>query len=165
MLKSERGISEPDEDVEEMVQAPSRCTSGVGCQSTQCRHRLDEFHVPDIFKEWARVNEDSPSLLEGSVPRGLAFEEAQCARDNNDDARNCRAWKLFMLFPRMLLAGHLEAVKSPRSCWRNDSRCSVLAGGRNWSDSLELTATGAQPPFGGGDGTAGMTSRGERIEQ
>ena len=32
-----------------------------------------------------------------------------------------------------LLAGHFEAVKSPRSCWRKDSRCSVLAGGWNWS--------------------------------
>ena len=27
---------------------------------------------------------------------------------------------------------------------RNDSRCPVLAGGRNWSGPVELTATGAQ---------------------
>ena len=66
---------------------------------------LDEFDLPEIFKHRARVMRTVPLFLKGAFRGALrvAFEEAQCARDTNDDARNSRAWKLFMLLPRMLL--------------------------------------------------------------
>ena len=107
MLNSERGTSEPDEEVEEMVEPPSagapvgldvRARSvaiGMAC--------LDEFHVPDIFKERSRVMRTVPLLLKGAFRGGalrVAFEEAQCARDNNDDGRNCRAWKFVHVAPK-----------------------------------------------------------------
>ena len=61
-------------------------------------------------------------------------------------------------------AGHF-AVKSPRSCGKNCSMVSVCLSAELVCASLVLIATGPQAPFGGGDGTVGITCRGERMEQ
>ena len=150
-VESERGISEPDEEVEEMVEPPSagapveldvRARSvAIGMAS------LDEFHVPDIFKERARVMRTVPLFLKGAFRGALrvAFEEAQCARDNNDDARNCRAWKLFVLLPRMLLSRPPRGGQVPKKLL--EERFQMFSVGR-WAElvraSVELTATCAQ---------------------
>ena len=150
-VESETGTSEPDEEVEEMVEPPSvgapveldvRARSvAIGMAS------LDELHVPDIFKERARVMRTVPLFLKGAFRGALrvAFEEAQCARDNNDNARNCRAWKLFMLLPRMLLSRPPRGGQVPKKLL--EERFQMFSVGR-WAElvraSLELTATGAQ---------------------
>ena len=44
----------------------------------------------------------------------VAFEEAECARDRNDDNRDTRAWKLFLLLPRMWLSRPFRGGRVPR---------------------------------------------------
>ena len=74
-VESERGISEPDEEAEEMVEPISAAPVELDVRARSVAigmASLDEFHVPDIFKSRGEGYEDSPSLLEGSVPRGFA---------------------------------------------------------------------------------------------
>ena len=60
---------------------------------------LDEFRLPEIFKHRARVMQTVPLFLKGAFRGALrvAFEEAQCAQDNNYEVKHGGAWKLFML--------------------------------------------------------------------
>ena len=71
---------------------------------------LDGVHLTEIFKQRARVMRTVLLFLKGAFRSAMwvAFEEAQCARDRNDDIRDTRAWKLFLLLPRMLLSRQLR---------------------------------------------------------
>ena len=171
-VESERSTSEPDEEVEEMDEPPSTgapveldvraCSVAIGMAS------LDEFHL----KERARVMRTVHLFLKGAFRGALrvAFEEAQCVRDNNDDARNCRAWKLFMLLPRMLLNRPPRGGQVPKKLL--EQRFQMFSVGR-WAElvraSLVLTATGAQATIrrrrrnhstrrGAATGPSGMTA-------
>ena len=148
-VESEKDISEFDEEAEEVeplsaapVELNLRARSvAIGMAS------LDEFHVLEIFKSRARVVRTVPLFLKGAFRGALrvAFEEAQCARDNNDDVRNCRAWKLFMLLPRMLLSRPPRGGQVPKKLL--EERFQMFSVGR-WAElvraSVELTATNAQ---------------------
>ena len=79
---------------------------------------LDEFRLPEIFKQRARVMQTVPLFLKGAFRGALrvAFEEAQCAQDNNDEVRHGRAWKLFRSRRRNPATTWLEEiVEGPRS--------------------------------------------------
>ena len=148
---SERGMSEPDEEEQELDDPPPtgapleldvrarNVSIGMAC--------LDEFHLPEIFKHRARVMRTVPLFLKGAFRGALrvAFEEAQCARDTNDDARNSRAWKLFMLLPRMLLSRPPRGGQVPKK--QLEERFSMFSAGQ-WAEliraSLALSATGSQ---------------------
>ena len=67
---------------------------------------LDGVNIIEIFKQRARVMRIVPLFLKGAFRSAMrvALEEAQCARDRNDDIKDTRAWKLFLLLPRMLLS-------------------------------------------------------------
>ena len=148
-VESERGISEPDEEVEEMVEplsAGAPVELDVRARSVAIgMASLDEFHVPDISRKGARVMRTVPLFLKGAFRGALrvAFEEAQCARDNNDDARNCRAWKLFMLLPRMLLSRPPRGGQVPKKFL--EERFQMFSVGR-WAElvraSLEIDCAG-----------------------
>ena len=115
------------------------CSVAIGMAS------LDEFHVPEIFKERARVMRTVPLFLKGAFLGTLrvAFEEAQCVRDNNDDTRNYRAWKLFA--PENASQQATLRRSSPQEAVGRtipDVWCWPVGG--IGQASLELTATGAQ---------------------
>ena len=91
---SERGMSEPHEEKQELDDPPP-----IGAPlelNVRARNvaigmaSLDEFDLPEIFKHRAKVIKTVPLFLKGAFRGALrvAFEEAQCARDTNDDARN-----------------------------------------------------------------------------
>ena len=62
---------------------------------------LDGVDLAEIFKQRARVMRTVPLFLNGTFQSAMrvALEEAQCARDRNDDNRDTRAWKLFLRSP------------------------------------------------------------------
>ena len=148
---SERGLSEPDEEKQELDGPPP---TGVALElDVRARNvaigmaSLDEFHLPEIFKHRARVMRSVPLFLKGAF-RGamrVAFEEAQFARDTNDATRNSRAWKLFMLFPRMLLSRPPRGGQVPKK--QLEERFSMFSAGQ-WAElirgSLALSATRPQ---------------------
>ena len=107
---SERGSSEVDEGEAEVDDIPP--SGGQVELDVRARYvaigmaSFDEFRLPEIFKQRAREMQTVPLFLKGAFRGALraVFEEAQCAQDNNDEVRHVRAWKLFMLLPRMLLS-------------------------------------------------------------
>ena len=150
-LASERGMSEPDEEEQELDDPPP---TGVPVElDVRARNvaigmaSLDEFDLPELFKHRARVMRTVPLFLKGAFRGALrvAFEEAQCARDTNDDARNSRAWKLFMLLPRMLLSRPPRGGQVPKR--QLEERFSMFSAGQ-WAElvrnSLATSATGSQ---------------------
>ena len=84
---------------------------------------LDEFDLNSIFEGRANIMRVVPFLMRGAF-RGalrLAMNEAVLAHNRNDVAREERAWKLFVLLPRMLLTRQPRGGKiSPRKVGRED---------------------------------------------
>ena len=84
--------------VEEVPQVRARAVA-VGMAS------LDGLDLHAIFRRRAVVMRTVPSFLKGAFTAALkvAFDECIAARAHGDETREVRAWKLFLLIPRMLL--------------------------------------------------------------
>ena len=84
--------------VEEVPQVRVRAVT-VGMAS------LDGLDLHTIFRRRAVVMRTVPSFLKGAftVAFRVAFDECNAARAHGDETREVRAWKLFLLIPRMLL--------------------------------------------------------------
>ena len=101
---------------------------------------LDGVDLAEIFKQRARVLRTVPFFLKGAF-RGamrVALEEAQCARDRNDDNRDTRAWKLFLLLPRMLLSRPPRGGRVPRK--QLEERFQKFSAGQ-WAELIEASAS------------------------
>ena len=66
---------------------------------------LDEVDVQHLFRDRAVVIKSLPSLIRGAYKSAMrmALREAADRASARDEVRLCRAWKLFLLLPRMLL--------------------------------------------------------------
>ena len=66
---------------------------------------LDEVDVLAMFRTRAVVMKSPPMFLRGAYKSALRFvlQEARDATVAENEQRKCRAWKLFLLAPRMLL--------------------------------------------------------------
>ena len=62
-------------------------------------------HLMEIFTKRARVLKSPPAFLEGAFwsCMRLALQEAECGRAEHNEVRSVRAWKLFLLLPRLVL--------------------------------------------------------------
>ena len=101
---------------------------------------LDWVDLAEIFKQRARVMSTVPLFLKGAF-RGamrVALEEAQCARDRNDDNRDTRAWKLFLLLPRVLLSRPPRGGRVPRK--QLEERFQKFSAGQ-WAELIEASAS------------------------
>ena len=110
----------------------------MGMASLDGQHRRD-------FQTEGQSDEDSPIVSEGCIPKRHALEEAQCARDRNDDNRDTRAWKLFLLLPRMLLSRPPRGGRVPRK--QLEERFQKFSAGQ-WAELIEastgLSTTGSE---------------------
>ena len=66
---------------------------------------LDEVDPAVVFRQRAAVMKSVPHFLRGPFRNALklALEEASWGNCRDDEVRQERSWKLFMLLPRMLL--------------------------------------------------------------
>ena len=101
---------------------------------------LDGVNLAEIFKQRARVMRSVPLFLKGAFRSAMrvALEEAQCARDRNDSNRDTRAWKLFLLLPRMLLSRPLRAGRIPRM--QLEERFQKFSAGQ-WAELIEASTS------------------------
>ena len=95
---STAGIGVDLDGVQEVPQVRVRAVA-VGMAS------LDRVNLHGIFRRRAVVMRTVPTFLKGAFTAALrvAFEECIAARAHGDETREVRAWKLFLLIPRMLL--------------------------------------------------------------
>ncbi len=110
---------------------------------------MDEVDLNTIFARRANVMSSILHFLKGPCRAAvrLAMREASCAREIGDVLRLTRAWKLFLLLPRMFLS------RPPRgglvSKTRLLERVSLFHNGQ-WSDLVEPSAVEAEDsPFCG----------------
>ena len=81
---------------------------------------LDEIDLVPIFKRRACIMKAPPTFLKGAYRSAmrLALSEAEAGHRAGDESRKSRAWKLFLLLPRILLHRPSRRGRSPRgSCW------------------------------------------------
>ena len=66
---------------------------------------LDAVDLSEVFSVRARTLKCPPAFLKGAFRSCLriALQEAECGRAESNEVRRVRAWKLFLLLPRMLL--------------------------------------------------------------
>ena len=101
---------------------------------------LDGVDFTEIFKQRARLMSTVPLFLKGAFRCALrvAFEEAQCARDRNDNHRDTRAWRLFLLLPRMLLSRPHRGGRVPRK--QLQERFQKFSAGQ-WAELIEASGS------------------------
>ena len=89
--ESERGTSEPNEEVEEKnkpLSTGAPVELDVRARSVAIGIVFGRIPPARDFQGKGEGHENSPSFLEGSVPRGIACCIRRSTRDHNDDARN-----------------------------------------------------------------------------
>ena len=66
---------------------------------------LDGADLIVMFKTRAHVMKSPPKFLRGAYNSAMrvALREWEAGTEVGDEVRRCRAWKLFVLLPRMLL--------------------------------------------------------------
>ena len=66
---------------------------------------LDAVGLSEVFSVRARTMKCPLAFLKGAFRSCLriALQEAECGRAESNEVRRVRAWKLFLLLPRMLL--------------------------------------------------------------
>ena len=76
---------------------------------------LDEVDVQHLFRDRAVVIKSLPSMIRGAYKSAMrmALREAADRASARDEVGLCRAWKLFLLLPRMLLHRHLAEGSFP----------------------------------------------------
>ena len=77
---------------------------------------LDEVDVQHLFRDRAVVIKSLPSLIRGPYKSAMrmALREAADRASARDEVGLCRAWKLFLLLPRMLLHRPPRGVFIPK---------------------------------------------------
>ena len=93
------------------------------------RGRQDAFasldHLKNVFSPRAHVLKTIPSILKGAFRCALktALDEVIAGKELGSESRMTRGWKLFMLFPRLLLPRLLwhQPSGDPEKSWRNGS--------------------------------------------
>ena len=124
------GLSEVEGEEEEFV--PERApvdidvrarTIAVGMAS------LDMVDMHEVFQRRAMVMRTVPVFLKGAFKAALrvALEERILGEANGDFIKVQRAWKLFMLLPRMILFRPPRGGKVPRK--QLEERCQAFARG------------------------------------
>ena len=93
---------------------------------------LDEVDLALIFRRRVVVMKSVPKFMQGvfRVAVRAALEEVTAARLVRDDRRHTRAWKLFLLLPRLLLFRPPRGGLIPRK--RLEERCALFARG-DWT--------------------------------
>ena len=94
---------EEDSPVEEDVALSSVLVFGAGARAAF--RELDEVELDAEFITRACVMKSPPVFLRGQYRSAMRFAllEAQRAREQHDEVGSTRAWKLFLLLPRLLL--------------------------------------------------------------
>ena len=100
---------------------------------------LDEVDLNTIFSRRANVMRSIPHFLKGPHRAAvrLAMREASSARETGDVLRLTRAWKLFLLLPRMFLSRPPRGGLVPKT--RLMERVSLFHNGQ-WCDLVERSA-------------------------
>ena len=92
---------------------------------------LDGVDVPDMFAKRGVVMQNVPRSLRGAFRNAVrvALDEIKAGRFGNDETRQERGWKLFLLIPRMLLHREPRGGTIAARSWFNVSRGSLQATG------------------------------------
>ena len=96
---------------------------------------LDGVDLVVMFKTRAHVMKSPPKFLRGAYKSAMrvALREWEAGTEVGDDVRRCRAWKLFVLLPRMLLRKPVRGGLVPKS--KMSERFASFSQGR-WDDLL-----------------------------
>ena len=130
------GVSEFDGEVEHTEETPAPPPVSLNLRRLDVAEglrSLDEADLEEIFERRAAVPRTAPKFLQGSFRSALrvAFEEEAAGRASGDEVRRTRAWKLFLLLPRMLLHKPPRGGLVPRQ--QLEERFAAFAVGR-WAE-------------------------------
>ena len=117
--KSVAGVSEPD--VEEEVLEPAAAVEPMAFESRPSQFhaafaKLDHIDLKEIFSNRAAVMRSAPSFFRGALRTTMrvALTEFVKGTDEQSNVRMMRGWKLFLLFPRLLLLKPLRGGLVPK---------------------------------------------------
>ena len=104
---------------------------------------LDAVDLSDVFTRRARVLKSPPAFLKGAFGScfRLSLQEAERGRAEVDNNRSVRAWKLFLLLPRLLLFRSCRGGTIPKK--KLQDRFSLFARGE-WLQLLRLSQDAAE---------------------
>ena len=135
------GVSKGDGEVEHTEETPAPSPVSLNLQRldmSEGLRSLDEVDLEEIFERRAAVLRTMPKFVQGSFRSALrvAFEEEAPGSASGDELRRTRAWKLFLLLPRLLLhkppRGGLVLRKKLEECF------AAFAVGR-WAELLRAS--------------------------
>ena len=108
---------------------PNKCPGRVFLEALRL---VDEVDLALIFSRRAVVMKSVPKFMQGvfRVAGRAALEEVTAVRLVRDERRHTRAWKLFLLLPRLLLFRPPRGGLIPRK--RLEERCALCARG-DWT--------------------------------
>ena len=104
---------------------------------------LDEVHLPSIFEYRAHVMRSIPRIMKGAYRSAMrvALQEAVQARTEGSELNLIRAWKMFLLLPRMLLHRPTRGGMVPKQ--KLVERLSMFQSGQ-WSQFVEISALASE---------------------
>ena len=113
------------------VEMPRGRGVSVGMES------LDEVYLPSIFEYGAHMMRSIPRIMKGAYRSAMrvVLQEAAQARTEGRELKLIRAWKLFLLLPRVLL--HRPTGLVPKQ--KLIERLSMFQSGQ-WSQLVEISA-------------------------
>ena len=123
---------------------------------------LDRVDLISIFKLRASVMKSPPKFLRGAYRSAIrvALTEADQGIAAGDEVRLCRAWKLLVLLPRMLLHKPARGRLIPKEKLKERFNFSPREGGRIFlAQAHSATKHHQRLPAVGGEGTKAILWR------